>query len=117
MKINKIKFEYVRLLLYVVMIILVAGVAMGKVTTSCYFKDHYNFWCPACGLTRATIDILKLNFAEAFKYNAFYTVVLVPFSFIIISNDIYVIIKRLITRKKELSIAEIVLGDAKNEHN
>lgn len=117
MKIKKMKFEYVRLFLYMVMIIIVACVVSGSITTSCYFKDNYNILCPACGLTRATINILKLNFIDAYKYNAFYTVVLAPFSLVIIFNDVYVIIKRLITRKKEFSIVEIVLGEAKNEYN
>lgn len=112
---KKSKFEYVRLFLYTIMVILVVCVASGRLTTTCYFKENFNILCPACGLTRATISILKLNLIDALKYNAYYTLVLAPFSLIIICNDIYVIIKRLVTHKKELSIAEIVLGDAKNE--
>lgn len=112
---KKVRFEYIRLCLYAIMVILVICVANGSLTTSCYFKENYNILCPACGLTRATISILKLNFKDALKYNAYYTLVLAPFSLIIIFNDIYVIVKRLLTHKKELSIAEIILGEAKNE--
>ena len=49
----------------------------------CIFKKIFGFCCPSCGLTRAFISILNLNFIDAFKYN----IISIPlFIFIIIFN-------------------------------
>ena len=35
----------------------------------CLFKKIFKISCPACGLTRAFKEILKLNFISSLKYN------------------------------------------------
>lgn len=37
--------------------------------TVCPFRILFNFPCPACGLTRASISLLCGNFIQAFQYN------------------------------------------------
>lgn len=38
-------------------------------TISCFYFDKFNIQCPGCGLTRMFKSMMKLHFAEAFKYN------------------------------------------------
>lgn len=116
MKLNKMKFEDVRLSLYVIAIILLALVFIGKINISCYYKNNFGFICPACGLTRATISLIKFEFIEAYNYNPFYVGVLVPLIVILCVNDIFTVIKRKIKKNIEYSIVELILGEAKNEH-
>lgn len=111
--IKKIKFEHIRLFIYFLSVVLIFFVVIGKVNIGCYYKDNYNIICPACGLTRATISILKLDFVSAYKYNSFYTIVLLPLVLILIINDIYVILKRKCTKVNEFSLVEILLGEGK----
>jgi hypothetical protein len=42
---------------------------------ACYFKSHFGIECPACGMQRAFIALLKGNFADSLKYHA----ALIPF--------------------------------------
>ena len=112
---KKIKFMHIRLIIYVSTIALLFFVYFGKIKTECYFNKVYGLLCPACGLTRATINIIKLNFGEAIKYNKFFSCVLVPFVFILIVDDIYVILRRLIFKKKSISLVEILTGESKIE--
>lgn len=112
---KKIKFMHIRLFVYLVAIIIIIFVYCGKINLKCYFNQMYGLLCPACGLTRATINIVNLNFKEAAKNNQFFTYVLAPFVFIIIVDDIYVILKRLILKKKSVSLVEILIGESKIE--
>lgn len=114
---KKIKFEYVRAIIYIISLILTLLVFLGKINFSCYYKEHFGILCPACGLTRATINILQFKFIEAYKLNAFYTCVLVPFVTVLVINDIYIILKRHITGIKDISLVEIMLGEKKIEQN
>ena len=117
MKLNNKKFENVRLVLYIVSIIIAIIALITNYQSSCYWRDRYGILCPACGLTRATISFMKLNFKAAFEYNAFYTCILLPFILFLVINDLYTILKRKTTRNKDISFVEIILGEAKNEQN
>lgn len=112
---KKIKFEYTRIAIYIISIILAILVVFGKINLLCYWKETYGILCPACGLTRATISILKFDLYNAIEANAFYTIVLVPFVLILVINDLFTIIKRKITKKKDISFVEIMLGEGKIE--
>ena len=35
----------------------------------CFFRNNFSIRCPGCGLTRALVSIINLNFISAFKYN------------------------------------------------
>lgn len=110
---KKIKFEYVRIALYIISIIAVIFVVNGTINTNCHWYEKYGFLCPTCGLTRATKYIFLLDFKNAIKYNFFYSSILFPFVTILVFNDIYVLVKRHFFKKKELSFIEILLGEAK----
>ena len=47
----------------------------------CLINKCFGVYCPGCGLTHAANALLRLNFYEAFKYNAL-SVILLPGLFI-----------------------------------
>ena len=53
----------------IVLIIIFFTFMQIKYGTVCYFYALTKFRCPACGLTRATISLLKGNWKAAFSYN------------------------------------------------
>lgn len=66
-------------------------VAYGLITNyfhvcNCPIKLMIGFPCPGCGMTRACLSILRLDFVSAFRYNPF--VFVLPFiMWIIIFNE------------------------------
>lgn len=42
----------------------------------CPFKLFLHIECPGCGMTRAVISVLKLNFRQAFQYHPLFPIVL-----------------------------------------
>ena len=44
----------------------------------CIFYKVTNLHCPGCGITRAIISLVKLDFYQAFRYNCL-VVILLPF--------------------------------------
>lgn len=36
---------------------------------TCFFKWIFGICCPGCGITRAYISLLRLDFAAAFRFN------------------------------------------------
>lgn len=116
---KKIKFEYIRLFIYCVTTVILVFVVTGKIDIKCYWMENYGVTCPACGITRASINLLKGNFSEAIKYHAYYTCVIMPLVSVLVIEDVFVIIKRLIFKKNTASLVEILLGVAhgKNRNN
>lgn len=112
---KKIKFEHIRLIIYIISIFLSILVMLEKIKLDCYWKEKFEILCPACGLTRATLNFMKLNFKEALHFNAFYTCILLPLVLFLVINDVYIIFKRYITKKKDISFIEIMLGVNKFE--
>ena len=54
----------------------------------CIFKSITSLPCPGCGMTRAFIEILKMDFINSFKYNIF-ALPLVIFYFVILGISIF----------------------------
>ncbi|WP_395159954.1 DUF2752 domain-containing protein [Ilumatobacter sp.] len=48
--------------------------------TSCPIRALTGYWCPGCGLTRATHHLFRGNIAQALSFNAFVPVVLAVLS-------------------------------------
>ena len=72
-KISILFFEIV--LLYVI----------PNINIGCFFRNNFNIYCPGCGLTRAFLEILNLDFIHALKFN----IISIPlFIFIVIINFI-----------------------------
>ena len=107
------KFGYVRIILYILTILFLVMVAFEKVNIPCFWKEKYNITCPSCGITRATKSLLKFRLYDAFQFHSMYTSVIFPCLLFVFANDIFVIIKRKITGKVDISYIEIVCGYAK----
>ena len=112
---KKIKFDLVRLVIYIISIILVIYIVTKNIAIPCYWNENYGLICPSCGLTRATKNILQFNFYEAIKNNMFYTCIIIPFLFFLLINDWYIIFKRYILKKQDFSYIEMIMGYVKNE--
>lgn len=58
----------------------------------CIFRKITGFLCPGCGITRAILAAVKLDFAKAFAYNQFMFIALPALAYIIVKND-YVFVR------------------------
>ena len=54
--------------------------AEGGVFLPCPFRTLTGWWCPGCGLTRATHHLLRGDVTQALRYNLFVAVVLAAIS-------------------------------------
>ena len=57
------------LILFSLLGLILIFLLLTKFKIPCIFKEIFNLPCPSCGMTRAFISILKLNFIDALKYN------------------------------------------------
>lgn len=52
----------------------------------CIIRKNTGFPCPSCGMTRAHIEILKLNFKKAFYYHPLFMLPSIIFLIVILRN-------------------------------
>ena len=82
-------FKFIRIIVYIILAISLILLRFTDVFNfNCYINDTFHIFCPACGITRATIAILNFDFARAVWHNAYYTYVLFPIFFILLIDDI-----------------------------
>jgi len=59
--------------LYLVLLLVgyfaIAYTVMGYLDITCVFLEIFGIPCPGCGMTRAFLSLLKLDFYSAVKYN------------------------------------------------
>lgn len=41
-----------------------------KIGVPCVFHELTGFYCPGCGITRAAVSLLQLDFHQAYRYNS-----------------------------------------------
>lgn len=89
------------------LLILIVLVVLGLYLTDvgCVFRFLLGISCPGCGLTRAVISALKLDFKMAFYYHPLF--MLTPLLVIYILNDGHLPIKN---KKLDKFIFYIVIG-------
>lgn len=84
---NKELFKKSMIFILCVMVLLVAILGYGYVNYKygigfpCMSNKIFGINCPGCGMTRAAIAMMRLDFGEAIKYNAF-SIILLPMLFI-----------------------------------
>ena len=71
---------------FILVIVTIAVLSISKlmnlfINTTCVYKKHFGVICPFCGGTRSAVNIIHLNFVEAFKYHP--TTVLLFFALIV----------------------------------
>ena len=66
----------------------------SKLHIPCIFKKIFHIPCPSCGMTRAFISIINLNFETAIHYNMLSIPTFLTFTIIFITNIIDIIFKK-----------------------
>ena len=80
-KINKVKIYKSKKTLIITTLISTIYLYLNKRFSfyiPCIFHKITHLYCPGCGLTRMILEILKLNFYQAFRYNPL-LFILLPF--------------------------------------
>lgn len=54
----------------------------------CVSREFTGLYCSGCGMTRAVLSLLKLDFYQAFRYNAF-SVVILPILFLYFYGEVH----------------------------
>lgn len=55
----------------------------------CIFQMLFDMPCPGCGMTRALLSVLRLDFVSAFNYHPMFWSVPVVFAFLIFDGKIF----------------------------
>lgn len=66
----------------------------------CLFQHFLGIPCPGCGMTRAVLAALRLDFAEAFSYHAMFWSLPLLFGYLLIDGGLF--------RKRWINIAVLV---------
>lgn len=74
-----------------IIIVVLAAVFAFSGFYSCPFKLLLGIDCPGCGLTRAALALLRLDFAAAFRFN--------PCIYLLIPVTLYFLLRGLISKK------------------
>ena len=110
------KFTIIRLCLYTLLCLFILSLCVFRyMDIPCFFKENFDIVCPSCGVSNATINILKLNFTEAFKHNFIFTTVIFPLSVFLIIEDIVCLFSRRVVKKKSMSLIQVVVGGGLDE--
>lgn len=51
------------------LIVIAVTIIVLYATIGCPFRFFFGICCPGCGITRASLSLLRLDFAAAFRYN------------------------------------------------
>ena len=80
-------------IVYTVIVISIAYVVyflnkMYGIGFVCVSREFTGLYCSGCGMTRAALSLLRLDFYQAFRYNAF-SVILLPILFLCCYGEVY----------------------------
>ena len=81
---DKIKHKKLLLLLLFAYFALAYAV-LGYFGKTCVFLELFNIPCPGCGMTRAALSLLRLDFVSAVKHNI--VVFFMPYVFVYVFVD------------------------------
>ena len=73
------------LLLLLLLYFTVAYIAMNYYNITCVFLKVFGVPCPGCGMTRAVLSLIRLDFCGAFKHNV--VVFFMPYVFMYVFFD------------------------------
>lgn len=100
---NKL-FITIRIVVYILIIYVACNLISNNTRFLCVWNEVYGIICPSCGATRATLSILRGNILKAISYNLVYTIAIFPIIFILILEDVLMILLRIfrLTIKRSL---------------
>lgn len=69
----------IKILIFAILFLIVGFISMWYLNISipCVYYELTGIYCPGCGMTRAFLSLLKLDFYQALRYNAFSIIVAV----------------------------------------
>ena len=56
---------------------------------TCVFKEYLGFICPGCGMTRATLAALRLDFGTAFHYHPMFWSIPILYLYFLLDKGIF----------------------------
>lgn len=80
--------ELLIIILVIVIFFTVKSNYIYNISSSCFFKDTYNIYCPSCGGTRCIVNLINGNILDAFLYNPFIFIIVI---YLFLLNIIYII--------------------------
>ncbi|MBO5182799.1 MAG: DUF2752 domain-containing protein [Bacilli bacterium] len=92
----------------------------------CFFKLLFKLPCPGCGLTRAFLEIFKLNITKAFYYNilSIPLFIFLLYMFTLLINDIinksnntFKKINTILAKHRKLIIVLLIISEFYNIYN
>ena len=81
----KKRSEKICVLLLITVYLALSYVWLNYRGISCVFLDTFGVVCPGCGMTRAFLSVLKLDFCQAAKYNV--VIFFMPYVFLYVFLD------------------------------
>ncbi len=101
----------VRLLIYgtgCILVLMYLWISQMGYGIPCLFNELFSIVCPSCGATRAFISIVSGDIQSAIGFNPIFTLALYPIFFILLLQDIFVAIVRVIKKQDSISIIEFL---------
>ena len=83
------KIEKLKEKLIACALILAIAIAMYLLKIPCLFKVVLGIECPGCGITRAYLSVLRLDFEAAFMYNKMFWAVPICFLFYLFDGKLF----------------------------
>lgn len=87
-RVNKGAAELIRRALSCIGVLFVAWLALYLLDIGCVFRLMTGIPCPGCGMTRAWLAALRLDFAAAFAYHPLFWVVPVAFVLAFVREEV-----------------------------
>ncbi len=77
-----------RFLLFILLVVyfVIAYAVLNYYGISCAFLEFLGIPCPGCGMTRALLSVLKLDFIQAARYNVM--IFFMPYLFVYVFFDL-----------------------------
>ncbi|MGI5897257.1 MAG: DUF2752 domain-containing protein [Oscillospiraceae bacterium] len=74
----------------------------------CFWVQNFGKECATCGATRAVVSVLHGNFSAAAAYNPVVAFAVLPIFGFLLLSDLAVLLFRLVTRRRCLSLFEYI---------
>lgn len=78
----KIKIIFTIIYLGIVAVLFSMGI-------TCIFRQYLGFVCPGCGMTRAMLSVLRLDFAAAFRYHPMFWSMPILYAYFLLDEGLF----------------------------
>ncbi len=107
---KKIDYSFISVIVILTFVYILNYMLFGS-GVPCIIHRLTNLYCPGCGVTRMFLSLLKGQFYQAFRYNAFVFILLIASIIYLFSECIYYICKkRFFSLSNGVYIALVILS-------